>query len=80
MTAYLDLLGNLFSGLSLMLHLVHIFLAIVFLDFFTKVLVDGYRAIMKYRNRRIVLLLNIAIIILGYVIRIAFGEILYLFG
>ncbi len=80
MTAYLDLLGE-FSGLSLVLHLVHILLAISFLALFTKVLVDGYRGVMKCRDGRIVLLLSAVIIILGYVLRnIAFGEIFYPFG
>ena len=80
MTAYVDLLGE-FSGLSLILHLVHIVLAIGFLAFFTKVLVDGYREILKCRDGRIVLLLNTVIIILGYVLRnVAFGEIFYPFG
>ncbi len=80
MTAYLDLLGE-FSGFSLILHSVHILLAIAFLAFFTKVLVDGYRGVMKCRDGRIVLLMNAVIIILGYVLRnIAFGEIFYPFG
>jgi hypothetical protein len=80
LTAYVDLLGA-FSGLSLALHLLHIVLAIIFLAYFTKVLVDGYRGVMKCRDGRIVLLLNIVIIILGYVLRnVAFGEVFYPFG
>ncbi len=79
MTAYVDLQGE-FVGLALVLHWIHIFLAIGFLAFFTKVLVDGYRGTMKCRNGYIALLLNAILIITGYVIRnVAFGEIFYPF-
>lgn len=79
LSAFLDLQNKIF-GVALVLHWVHISLAIGFLMLFTKVLIDGYRGVMKCRQGHIVLLWNAILIISGYVIRnLAFGEIIYPF-
>ncbi len=79
LAAYVDLQGKLLGAASA-LHWIHIVLAVGFLVFFTKVLIDGYRGIMRCRSGYIVLLLDALLIIIGYIIRnLAFGEIIFPF-
>lgn len=77
--AYVDLQGR-FSGLGAVLHWVHVFVSVVFFVMFTRVLIQGYRGVMKCRDGWRVLLLSAVSIIAGYVVRnVAFGEIFYPF-
>jgi hypothetical protein len=79
LAAYVDLQGRILGAASA-LHWIHIVLAVGFLVFFTKVLIDGYRGIMRCRDGYIVLLWDAFLIVTGYVIRnLAFGEIIFPF-
>jgi hypothetical protein len=79
LAAYVDLQGRILGAASA-LHWIHIVLAVGFLIFFTKVLIDGYRGIMRCRDGYIVLLWDAFLIVTGYVIRnLAFGEIIFPF-
>jgi len=79
LTAYMNLQGQI-TGLAFVLHWLHIVLAVGFLAFFTKVLVDGYRGVMRCRQGHMILAWDAFLIILGYVVRnLAFGEIIYPF-
>jgi hypothetical protein len=79
LAAFVDLQGRLLGSASV-LHSIHIALAVSFLVFFTKVLIDGYRGIMRCRDGYILLLWNAFLIVTGYIIRnLAFGEIIFPF-
>lgn len=69
-----------FVGIEAVLHIVHIALALLFVYYFTMVIVQGYRGVMKCRDGYIVLGLQALVILLGYILRnVAFGEIIYPF-
>lgn len=79
LAAYVDLQGRILGAASV-LHWIHIVFAVGFLIFFTKVLIDGYRGIMRCRNGYVVLLWDALLIATGYIIRnLAFGEIIFPF-
>jgi hypothetical protein len=79
LAAFVDLQGTI-VGVAFILHWIHIVLAAGFLVFFTKVLIDGYRGIMRCRNGYVVLAWDAILIVIGYLIRnLAFGEVIFRF-
>lgn len=79
----LSILTALFGQFDLFeqsLHIIHIGLALLLVGYFTKVVVAGYRGVMRCRDGYYVIVIMAITIFMGYLLRnVAFGEIVYPF-